>query len=338
MGPIHLLDHRLVTSIPLRSGSSLLVFSHPPLLRLGPYIQPDLLVHKPIEDHIQIIRRHVQPAPRALQHQQVVDLLEQHAFVGAPAFVLQLADLVEGDAEHGQAERALRVVHGVVEAEDHLEHFVFVAHLLALHDGGQGGQAALAEEHSAEAEIAFAGEGAGEEHVELHDEEGGQIEVLLGPEGRVVHELAALPVRGDVDGEPHLLDRQRRRGRQHEAFLLQARDDVFHHAFAEDDHLQPAEAGHETHFEVSLGLVAALGRVADAEGAIAAEGEDAGGFGREDAGVVEDHGGEVGVGQGVEVFTDGVKGDEVGDGEVANRFKDEFGVLEETVEDAAWIE
>lgn len=84
-----------------------------------------------------------------------------------------------------------------------------------------------------------------------------------------------------------------------------------------------------------LSFVAAVGRVAEAEGAVAAEGEEAGGFGGEGVGVREDHGGNARIGEAVEVFADGVEGDEVRDGEVADCFEDEFGEVEELIEDSA---
>lgn len=50
-----------------------------------------------------------------------------------------------------------------------------------------------------------------------------------------------------------------------------------------------------------------------------------------------DHGGEAAVDEHVEVFGDGVEGDEVLDVEVFGDFEGEFGVVEEGVEDAVVV-
>lgn len=82
------------------------------------------------------------------------------------------------------------------------------------------------------------------------------------------------------------------------------------------------------------GGVCTLEGVEDAEGAVAAEGEDAGGFRGVGHGLREDHGGEAGVCEAVEVAGYAVEVQEGARGEVFDYFEGEFGVFEESVEDA----
>ena len=107
--------------------------------------------------------------------------MKQRPWVPAPPFILQHTNLVGRNAEDGLVELSLLLAPSVIPRDDHLHHFVCVAHFPALQNAQEGRQAALAEQHLAETKVAIPRHGTGEEHVEFHDEQVSEVEVLLGP-------------------------------------------------------------------------------------------------------------------------------------------------------------
>lgn len=161
-----------------------------------------------------------------------------------------------------------------------------------------------------------------ETHVELDDELRGEVQVLVGPESAVVHEADAPEVVADVHGEPDLLDRHTHAVGERVPLGRHQRDDLVDHHFPEVDHLQPLEGRHPAHgAPAARGEVLACGGVEVAEGGVAAEDEDASGFGGVGGSVPHNEGGEAGIDEEVEGLRDGVEGEERVDGEV-------FGVFE----------
>lgn len=108
--------------------------------------------------------------------------------------------------------------------------------------------------------------------------------------------------------------------------------------FAEEDHLEPLEAGDVPDLEVGFGLVAAHGGVAEAEAAVASEGEHVQRFGGFGECLGEHHCCEAAVGEAVEFAADRVEGEKMVDIEVAGHFESEFGVVEEAIEDPVVVE
>jgi len=161
-----------------------------------------------------------------------------------------------------------------------------------------------------------------ETHVQLDDELRREIQIFVGPESAIVHEADSPEVIADVHREPDLLDRQTHPRGECVPFGRHQRDDLVDHHLAEVDHLQPLEGWHPTHgASAAGGEVLARGGVEVAEGGVAAEDEDASGFGGVGEGVAHDEGGEAGVDEEVKGLRDGVEGEERVDGEV-------FGVFE----------
>lgn len=107
--------------------------------------------------------------------------MERRPRVPAPAFILQHPNPVGCDAEDGLVELSLQVVGFVFPRDDLLEQLVRVAHFLAAENAQEGGEAALGEQHFPEAQVAVPGHGAGEERVEFHEEQVGEVDVFLGP-------------------------------------------------------------------------------------------------------------------------------------------------------------
>lgn len=133
----------------------------------------------------------------------------------------------------------------VAPADEEAEHVERGAEGLALEGAEEGREAGLGEEHLAEAQFTVAGAGVGEAHVEFDEEEGGDEEVVVGPEPWVVHHADAARAVADVEREPEFFEHEAGRTREEEPFACEAADDLVHGALAIDDHAQPAEAGHE---------------------------------------------------------------------------------------------
>lgn len=142
----------------------------------------------------------------------------------------------------------------------------------ALEGGEEGAEASLGEEHLAEAQLAVTRARVCKAHVELHDEQGGDEEVVVGPESQVVHHPDAARRVADVDREPKLLDDEARRRREEEAFAREAGNDLVHGTLPVDDHAQPAEAGHEADL-VRDSSQGPRSRIPHAEVSVAAEDE-----------------------------------------------------------------
>lgn len=137
-----------------------------------------------------------------------------------------------------------------------------------------------------------------------------------------MHEADSAEVVADVHGEPDLLDRQTHPRGERMPLGRHQRDDLVDHHLPEVDHLQPLEGRHPAHGPAAAGgEVLARGGVEVAEGGVAAEDEDAGGFGGVGERVAHDEGGEAGIDEEVKGLRDGVEGEERVDGEV-------FGVFE----------
>lgn len=156
---------------------------------------------------------------------------------------MQGADLVSGELEDGEMGDARAGT--VSPADEEADHVERGAQGFALEDAVEGGQAGLGEEHFAEAEVAVAGAGVSEAHVEFDEKGGGGEEVVVGPELGVVHDSDAAGRVADVEREPDFLQRRGGRRREEEALAREQTDDLVDDTLAIDDHAQPAKAGHE---------------------------------------------------------------------------------------------
>lgn len=149
-----------------------------------------------------------------------------------------------------------------------------------------------------------------------------------------MHEADAPDVIANIHREPDLLDRQTDPIRERVPFRSHQRDDLVDHHLPEVNHLQPLEGRHPTYgAPAAWGEVLASAGVEVAEGGVATEDEDAGGFGGVGESVVHDDGGEAGVDEEVEALRNGVEGEEGVDGEVLGVFDGQLGVGEEGGED-----
>lgn len=258
--------------------------------------------------------------------------MERRPRVPAPAFILQHPNPVGCDAEDGLVELSLQIVGFVFPCDDLLHQLVRVAHFLVAENAQEGGEAALGEQHFPEAQVAVPGHGAGEEHVEFHEEQVGEVDVFLRPVVCVSDQAIAAFIGGYVHEEPDFLDGEGRGGGEHQALLLETGDDPVDDAFAEEDHPEPFETGDVPDLEVGFGLVGAQGGIAEAELTVAPEGENVRRSGGSDPGMGQYHGGETAVGETVEVAADGVEGEKMVNIQVADHFKHEFRVVEEAIE------
>ena len=151
----------------------------------------------------------------------------------------------------------------VVPPHDHAQHFKGRAQLLSLQHARQCRQAALAEQHLAQVALAVARGRMVEAHVQLDEEQSGEVEGVVGPEVTVVDDPYAACVVADIDGEPDLFDDEAGPFGHKVALGAQAQDYFVHNSLPVKDHTQPAQAGHVTDL-IGMVFVGARGWIAHA--------------------------------------------------------------------------